>query len=266
MNSPPLKNQTLVVTRPTGQAEPLIHALQNAGATVIRFPVIEISPITDQANRAEQTKKLNTYDIAIFISRNATIYGTNSLEAGTWPQTTQIAAIGNGTAQQLLDRGYRTDIISSSTANTEGLLAEPAMNSVKGKRVLIIRGKGGKEKLAEGLRARGALVDYYECYERRLPPENSEKLSQLWDKNSLHGIILTSAEGLKNLYQMVNKNDLNRLNSTPLFVISTTMVELCDKLGYKLTPVLMPSAGDEDVVKSVITHCAEKRPETNNLN
>jgi hypothetical protein len=37
-------------------------------------------------------------------------------------------------------------------------------------------------------------------------------------------------------------------------------VELCGKLGYKLTPILMPSARDDDVLQSVLANCAEKSP------
>jgi len=244
---------TLVVTRPTGQASKLIDILENAGATAVHFPVIEITTIPEQEKTQALAKQLNTYDIVIFISRNAAIYGAALLDPGAWPQNTQIAAIGNGTAQQLQTLGYSTNIVSSTTANSEGLLSEPAM-----KRILIIRGKGGKEKLAETLRSRGAIVDYFECYQRSRPQGDTAILSKLWDRNSLHGIILTSAEGLKNLYKMVNKNDLPRLNNTPLYVISSTMVELCSKLGYKLTPVLMPSARDEDVLESVTAHCAAK--------
>ncbi|GBE08153.1 uroporphyrinogen-III synthase [bacterium BMS3Bbin11] len=258
MTKHPLQNCTLVVTRPIGQANKLIDILENAGATVVHFPVIKITAIPEQERLLELAKQLNMYDIAIFISRNAAIYGTALLQQAGWPQNTQIAAIGNGTAQQLRTLGYSTNIVSSTTANSEGLLAEPAMHSVKGKRILIIRGNGGRGKLAETLCLRGAQIDYFECYERSRPQANTKILSRLWDRNSLNGIILTSAEGLKNLYQMVNKNDLPRLNTTPLYVISSTMVELCGKLGYKLTPVLMPSAHDEDVLESVTVHCAVK--------
>ncbi len=259
MTKHPLQGCTLVVTRPTGQADNLIHALESAGATVIHYPVIKITAIPEKGKLQALAKQLNIYDIAIFISRNAAIYGIAMLQNnGDWPQNTQIAAIGNGTAQQLRTLGYSTNIVSSTTANSEGLLAEPAMHSVKGKRILIIRGNGGRGKLAETLCLRGAKIDYFECYERSRPQANTKILSRLWDRNSLNGIILTSAEGLKNLYQMVNKNDLPRLNTTPLYVISSTMVELCGKLGYKLTPVLMPSAHDEDVLESVTVHCAVK--------
>jgi len=254
----PLRNCTIVVTRPAAQAGSIINMLENLGANVIHFPVIAISASTSK-QLLEQAKSLDSYDIAVFISRNAAIFGCELVKlTGNWPLHTKIAAIGNGTAQQLQAQGFATDIIASETANTDGLLSTPAMKSVSGKRIVIFRGNGGREKLANILRERGAVVDYLECYERKLPQINPAILTRLWDKERIDGIILTSAEGLKNLYQMVKKGDLGRLNTTPMYVISSTMVELCGKLGYKLTPVLMPSASDDDVLQSVIANCTAK--------
>ena len=259
MTTTPLRNCTIVVTRPLAQAGKLISRLEKLGATVTHFPVIAISAADNQQQMLKQAKTLDTYDIAIFISRNAAIYGSELIkQTGDWPPNTQIAAIGDGTVQQLQAQGLSTDIVASGVANSESLLSTRAMNSVKGKRIAIFRGNGGREKLADSLRRRGAVVDYIECYKRKRPNIKHEILTALWDKNTLHGIILTSAEGLKNLYKMVKKDDLARLNTTPIYVISSTMVELSGKLGYKLTPVQMASARDDDVIEAVIANCTAK--------
>ena len=261
MKTNSLSGCTIVVTRPAGQAGTLIKKLENLGANVVHFPVIAISAEKNQQQALAQARSLYTYDIAIFISRNAAIYGSALVkQSGQWPDNTQVAAIGDSTAQQLQELGISTDIVASGTANSENLLSTSAMNSVAGKRILIFRGNGGREKLADTLRERGATVDYLQCYERKRPNNKSDILTRLWDSNTIHGFILTSAEGLKNLYQMVKKEDIARLNTTPLYVISSTMVELCGKLGYKLTPILMPSARDDDVLQSVLANCAVKSP------
>lgn len=256
MTTAPLRNCTIIVTRPVAQAGKLISKLENLGANVIHFPVIAISAADNHQQLLSQAKTLGSYDIAIFISRNAAIYGSELIkQAGDWPPNTQIAAIGVGTVQQLQAQGLSTDIVASGVANSENLLSTQAMNTVKGKRVAIFRGNGGREKLADSLRNRGAVVDYIECYERKRPKINHDILTRLWDKNTLHGIILTSAESLDNLYKMVKKDDLARLNTTPIYVISSTMVELCSKLGYKLAPIQMASARDDDVIEAVLANC-----------
>ena len=256
MTSLPLRNCTIVVTRPEAQAGRLINKLESLGANVTHFPVISISAAENQQLLLTQAKALESYDIAIFISRNAAIYGSELIkQAGGWPPKTKIAAIGKGTAQQLKAQGLATDIVASGAANSENLLSTRALNSVSGKRIVIFRGNGGREILADSLRKRGAIVDYLECYERTLPKANHDILTSLWDKNNLHGIILTSAEGLKNLYKMVKKDDLSRLNTTPFYVISSTMVELCGELGYKLTPIRIASARDDEVIAAVLANC-----------
>ena len=53
--------------------------------------------------------------------------------------------------------------------NTEALLKLPELHQIDGQRFLILRGVGGRETLATQLRARGAHVDYAECY-RRVEP------------------------------------------------------------------------------------------------
>ena len=259
MTTAPLRNCTIVVTRPLAQAGSLIEKLETLGANVTHFPVIAISAAENNQQLLNQAKMLCSYDIAIFISRNAAIYGSELIkQTGDWPPNTQIAAIGEGTVQQLQAQGLSTDIVASGVANSENLLSTQAMNSVNGKRIVIFRGNGGREKLADSLLKRGAVVDYIECYERKCPNINYNTLTRLWDKNTLHGTISTSAAGLKNLYKMVKKDDLARLNTTPIYVISSTMVELCGNLGYKLIPIQMASARDDDVIEAVLANCTAK--------
>ena len=259
MPSLPLQGCNIVVTRPAGQAEELASTLEKAGATTVRFPVIEIKSAAPSPQLAGLASSLESVDLAIFISRNAVIHGIELVhqlgqQAG-WPGELKIAAIGNGTKTELESRGLSVDITSRGIANSENLLTSPEMMNVAGKRILIFRGNGGREKLAEVLRAREAKVEYFECYRRELPDRDAGILTRQWDSTGIQAIIVTSCEGLENLYQLVNSADLPRLNSTPLFVISSTMVELSRKLGYKQRPVVAHSASTQDILASLLEHC-----------
>ena len=49
---------------------------------------------------------------------------------------------------------------------------------MRGKRVLIFRGDGGREQLGDTLAARGALVDYVACYRRAKPASGVAGLAE----------------------------------------------------------------------------------------
>ena len=49
----------------------------------------------------------------------------------------------------------------------------PELADLRGKRVLIFRGDGGREQLGDTLRARGAHVDYVACYRRAAPAQRT---------------------------------------------------------------------------------------------
>ena len=90
-----------------------------------------------------------------------------------WPPHLLPAAIGQGTVRALAAHGVHGCIAPEQRFDSEALLALPELQAerVAGQRVLILRGDGGRELLAETLSARGALVDLVSCY-RRLPPSD----------------------------------------------------------------------------------------------
>jgi uroporphyrinogen-III synthase len=59
--------------------------------------------------------------------------------------------------------------------DSESVLALPAFQApaVAGRRVLILRGDGGRDLLGDTLRARGAEVEYLTCYHRNGPTRRS---------------------------------------------------------------------------------------------
>src|SRR6185295_12379471 len=93
-------------------------------------------------------------------------------------------------------------IAPQSGADSEALLAAPELADVTGKRVLIVRGEGGRALLGNMLAARGATVNYAECYRRVRPVADAAPLIADWQRGLIHAVTVSSAEGLDNLLAM----------------------------------------------------------------
>ena len=91
----PLQGLTLVVTRPASQGARTAAALREAGAEVIEFPVLKISPIDASITFSDLARATHI----IFVSANAVAYGAPVLQrAGTIDASVQVFAIGRATA------------------------------------------------------------------------------------------------------------------------------------------------------------------------
>jgi len=219
-----LKDKWIVVTRPEHQAKKLCKRLKKAGAEVILFPLIEISPPDDLSLVKQKLSKLTEYDLIIFISPNAVEECLKWLDA-TLLQGMTIASVGAKTTKKLLSHGIHVNISPQKNYNSEALLALPDMQkfglSASGKphKVAILRGEGGREHLKKSLDKQGCAVDYIELYKRSCPQDSLDTLKNKALENQLDMILITSGTSIDHLFSLQAKNnDNNWLNSTPLLV------------------------------------------------
>jgi uroporphyrinogen-III synthase len=148
----------IAITRPAAQAQKLNALIELEGGTPISFPLIDIVPLEDYQTFNSTIEVIAEYDWAIFISSNAVQNGMpRLLQAHTQlPSRLRFAAIGPVTAQEIQNFGINTVLTPVGRFDSESLLALPEMRQVAGKRIMIFRGVGGREVLAETLKARGA--------------------------------------------------------------------------------------------------------------
>ncbi len=244
--SQPLAGRNIVVTRPAGQATHLAEALVAAGAHPVLFPVLAIAPLRDKTELTQRLIQLDQYDLAIFISPNAVAMGLREVLAKrAWPAGLRVATVGHSSeaALQAHDlNGQEAHVICPPDRfDSEALLELPELQAMEGRRVIIFRGDGGRELLAETLRARGATVDYLSCYQRSIPDIDPAPLYRLWESGTLDAITVTSSEGLHNLVQMVGPLGLAWLRKTPLFVPHARIAAAADVFNLH-TVVLTPPA------------------------
>lgn len=245
-----LRGQCIWLTRPEDQAGKLEKALQAQGATTCSLPLLEIVPVPPDAETRDLLQALDRYDLAVYISVNAARIGLKTI-ARFWfdyPPQLQNFAIGPATAKVLREAGLRVRS-PARNADSESLLKLPELQNVDGKRALIVRGVGGMETLAQGLRERGCTVDYAEVYGRLLPAYAPPWLQEKLDEYPPDAIVISSAEAMDNLKTLFGAwyADWARL---PLFVSSERLAAKAASIGFTRV-VTMVGATDARLVKGL---------------
>lgn len=251
----PLAGRTIVVTRPQAQAAPLAEAIVAAGGKPLIFPLLEISPASDPQALVEVATRLAEYSLAVFISPNAADHAMPEILAhGAWPATLIPAAVGQGTVKVLAALGIHGCIAPSERFDSEALLelSELAAERVKGKRVAIFRGDGGRELLADTLRERGAMVDCITCYRRSGPSAGVAPLMAAWRAGSLDALTVSSSEGLRYLVDLLDAEGRAFLQNTPLFVPHARIAENARALG--LSNILLTEAADAGILAGLVAY------------
>lgn len=250
----PLAGRTIVVTRPQAQAAGLAMAIEAAGGQVLIFPLLHIEA-ADPAQVEAAAAHLADYAIAFFVSPNAVAHALPALlAAAPWPGGLTPAAVGVGTETALARFGIAGVVAPQVRFDSEALLELPefAAEKVRGKRVAIFRGDGGRELVADTLRERGASVDYVTCYHRRVPAGGAAPLVAAWAAGRLDGIVISSSEGLRNLWDMLDESCRQRLVHTPLFVPHARIAEAAHGLG--LSRVVLTSPADAGLLAGLCAY------------
>lgn len=245
----------ILVTRAERQAAGLCDLIVEHGGRALRFPAIEITGPRDPGRVRVLLSAIETYDIVIFVSPNAVSWGLGMLPRGRLPDRLAVAAVGRGSADALTAAGRVVDIIPRERFDSEGLLSTPRLGSVQGKRILIFRGRGGRPLLGDTLRFRGALVDYAEVYQRKLPQTDPAPLLRRWKKD-VDLVTATSGEILDNLFILLGPEGSAHLRATPLLVISERMRDRARQLACRQV-VLAQRADDGSVLEAICNWSAD---------
>ena len=123
--------------------------------------------------------------------------------------------------------------------------------SIQGKKFAIFRGNGGRELLADTLRARGAVVEYAECYRRIKPESDAKEIFDQWKNREIDAIVATSNEGLRNLFDILTPKGDSYLRNSQFIVISERMVQFARELGINKDPVVTSSASDRAIFEAI---------------
>jgi uroporphyrinogen-III synthase len=220
----------VLLTRPVEESAALATVLSEAGIFSSSLPLLGTEPLPVTPGQQAVFHNLGRYCAVIVVSKPAARLAVQHI-VQAWPHLPWFT-VGAATAQVLADHGLNVHYPSTGD-DSEALLQLPALREAiaqPGARVLILRGEGGRELLAQRLCEQGASVDYVELYRRFLPAYDARALTQRIQLERLNGLVVSSGQGFLNLQALAGA-DWPQVAQLPLFVPSTRVQEMARAAG-----------------------------------
>jgi uroporphyrinogen-III synthase len=254
----------VVITRPRQQAEPLARAVAALGRTPVLLPLLEISPLPE-AGESELRRVLDglaAYALVAFVSPNA--IDAAFAHIGRWPEGVDIAVVGDSSRAALAKHGVIEARVrihcpkDPAHSDSEHLLQALDLAQLAGRRVLVVRGEGGRELLPDALRGAGAAVETVASYRRSVPalsPELALQLPALLARPN--DWIITSSEALRGLVSLVERLEAgasqpqlqHQLRQQRLIVPHARIHETARALGFG--HLVLSGSGDERLLAAL---------------
>ena len=248
-----LRGIVALVTRPAGQGAALASAIRAAGGEALECPLLDILPLPLEA--ATLARLLTESSTAIFISTNAVAAALAAVrEAGlAWPPGLRALAVGSATRDALIRAGIAAQAGEGTAMNSEELLCHAALAQVQGQGILIFKGEGGRELLAEALRARGARVEECALYRRSLPDGASALLETLLDSHRVNTFLASSGETLAHLLGLLGRMPAGKVPTEACFVVPGERVAAEARHRVPAPVVMARNASDAAMLEALAT-------------
>lgn len=248
-----LAGKGILITRPLHQAGDLATRVRELGGEPWLFPVLEISDSENKQPLLDLIARLDEFDLAVFVSPNAVKKVIPLVQVNhSWPQHVRVATVGKGSARVLEHYGITHVIVPEEGSDSEALLRMPQLQVMQSRQVVIFRGNDGRRLLGDTLRERGASVEYIECYRRHKPEADSLPLLKHWRNDGIQAVIISSSEGLDNLFDMIGETGQQLLKATPVFTAHERIERKARELGIK--KIYRTPLGDEGTVRGLLEY------------
>ena len=269
-----MSTKTIVVTRPSGQARQLIEVLTRAIEAsgigkrslpeILSLPLLTIVPKSDEHLADHIATSLGNSDLAIFVSPNA-IESVMRLLERDWQDFSKkiipIGVMGGSSRLALKNHGIGleenpTPIIipkNNEQWDSEGLWQE--LQSLQwnwqNKKVVIFKGDGGRDWLADTLVKAGATVEAISTYSR-VPLDIDNPAWQLVREMDLSKSLwlLTSSEAVRYLGEVMKDQFTHNLKSASALCPHHNIADAAEMIGFG--EVFTSEPGDEALVKSTL--------------
>ena len=267
-----MSTKTIIVTRPIGQARQLIEiltqAIENSGVAkrslpeIISLPLLTIVPKADAALADHIASVLRDADLAIFVSPNA-IESVMRLLERDWQEFSKkvipIGVMGGSSQLALQNHGIGneenpTPIIipkHNSQWDSEGLWHELQKLGWDwaGKKVVIFKGEGGRDWLADTLKNTGANVEAISTYTRIPLDIDNPAWQAIHDMDFSKSLwLLTSSEAVRYLGAVMKDQFTQDLSAASALCPHHNIADAAEIIGFG--EVFTTESGDEALIKA----------------
>ncbi|WP_171022340.1 uroporphyrinogen-III synthase [Thalassotalea litorea] len=241
----------ILLTRPLSKSQSLARELKPLARH------IEIQPFFDYQSNSQSLSLAAALaerpQHIIFVSEAAAQFALQQCPIDAWPVQSSYYAVGPATAKALSSLALTPSAIKIHTGQTfdsEGLLALPSLQQVSDQKILIIRGNGGREHLAQTLRQRRANVAYNEVYLRHWPSMDASQLIEKWRKLKINCMVVTSEALLDKAVELLANADRSFIQGIYWVVASERIAEKAKQ--YKLDRVINASGASNRLIFQAI--------------
>jgi uroporphyrinogen III methyltransferase/synthase len=258
----PLFGKTVVVTRAKENASLLIEQLEEAGAQVIPFPTIEITPPASFRLLDKKIACLHHYHFLVFTSVNGVESFFSRLKKLRKDlrclHPIKIAALGEITAHALREHLIYPEIVPAVFTSTH-LAKEFKREDMRGKRVLMVRSELSSGLLPYQLKKIGANVDEVHGYTVKIPKVDSEKVRRLFKNREIDLITFTSPSTFTHFVTLMKGNPLRELlRGVKIVAIGPVTKKEIEKQGIKVAITASPHT-ISGVVDAIISYYRTKK-------
>ena len=269
-----MSTKTIVITRPSGQARQLIEvltqAIEKSGVAqrslpeILSLPLLTIIPKDDEQLADYIASSLKDADLAIFVSPNA-IESVMRLLERDWQDFSKtvipIGVMGGSSALALKNHGIGleknpTPIFmpkNNEQWDSEGLWEE--LQELKWdwltKKIIIFKGEGGRDWLADTLKQAGATVEAISTYTRvplNIDNPGWHAIREMDISKSLW--VLTSSEAVRYLGNIAKEQFTQGLQSAAALCPHHNIADAAKAIGFG--DVFTTESGDAALIKATL--------------
>ncbi|HET7268432.1 MAG TPA: uroporphyrinogen-III synthase [Oleiagrimonas sp.] len=226
----PLRGIDVLITRPVGQGRALACRVRALGGQPLLLPGVSLRAIESGEQVHEALECALAGDVVLFTSPAAVRFAARVLPLHG---RARVAAVGAATARALRRHDVGDVIEPSGRQDSEGLLAHPALASVRGCAVAVIGAPGGRGVLQQRLRERGARVTEVAVYQRvpaRLDRRHRQAVRGLRQR---HVVLLSSVQTVQRLQRLLDAADWRHVVAGTAVVSSQRVADAARQAGFE---------------------------------